>query len=365
MERLYSLFPVLAPLTSFLLTYFFIPAIIRLSKAKRLFDPPGERKQHGLRISPLGGVAIFGGLLLSFVFFSAHLSNPALNSVLVALIVLFVTGIKDDLYPLSPIKKMLGQLIATGVIVVQGEIRLTSFYGLGGIWELPYAWSVLISLVFFLLIINSFNFIDGINGLSSGIGIVMSLTYSYWFWYSGDALFLLLALCIAGALLAFLRFNLFYAKIFMGDSGSMVLGFFAAMLTINFLKVNEQLPNEEMYFIHLAAMVYAFAILIIPAIDTLRVLFIRVVVKGRSPFVADRNHLHHALLDIGLQHWQATLWLVGTNLFFIALTWWLNPHLRAKYIFGIILGLALLLSQVPFLIKQRQKKKGVYQPAHQ
>lgn len=360
MEQVYTYSPPLAFLSSFLLTYFSIPAIIRLSKAKRLYDLPDQRKQHALRVSSLGGVAIFGGLLIAFVFYTAHLKNPALNSVLVSLFILFITGVKDDLYPLTPVKKITGQLIAVSIVVIQGNIRLTSFYGLAGLWEIPWMWSVLLSIFFFLLIINSFNFIDGINGLSSGIGLVVSLTYAYWFWYCGDSLFLILSLSIAGALIAFLRYNLFRAHIFMGDSGAMVLGFFAAMLTINFLKVNEQLPNEDMFFIHMAAMVFSFAVLIVPAVDTARVIFIRVVVKRRSPFRADRNHLHHALLNLGLEHWQATLSLTGANLLFVGLAIGLNPLLRAKYIFGILLILALALSQVPFLIKQRQKREGVY-----
>jgi UDP-N-acetylmuramyl pentapeptide phosphotransferase/UDP-N-acetylglucosamine-1-phosphate transferase len=358
MQQLQSYIPALAALTSFVITYFSIPAIIRLSLAKGLYDKPDGRKKHGTRISPLGGMAIFGGLLISFVFFTAHLANPALNSVLVGLFILFITGVKDDLYPLSPFKKMIGQLLAVSVVVWQGKIRLLSFYGLFGIWELPYGISIAISLFLFLAIINSFNFIDGINGLSSVIGVIVSLTYSYWFWYSNDVLFLILALCIAGALLGFMRYNLLKAQIFMGDSGSMVLGFFAAMLTMNFLKINEALPNEQMFFIHLAALVFAFSILIIPAVDTLRVVFLRVVIKKRSPFAADRNHIHHALLDIGLSHLQATLVLASVNVFFILLTWLLNPVLRAKFIFILIFLLAIALAQIPFLIKQNQKRKA-------
>lgn len=173
--------PLLSLITAFVITYFSIPAIIRLSLVKRLYDVPDERKKHNARISPLGGMAIFGGMIISFVFYTAHLANPALNSVLVALFVLFVTGVKDDLYPLTPYKKLLGQAAAVAIIIFQGDIRLESFYGLFEIQELPYWISVSVSFFFFLGIINSFNFIDGINGLSSGIGIVISITYALWY----------------------------------------------------------------------------------------------------------------------------------------------------------------------------------------
>ena len=348
--------PLLSFITAFVITYFSIPAIIRLSLVKRLYDVPDERKKHNARISPLGGMAIFGGMLMSFVFFSAHLANPALNSVLVALFILFITGVKDDLYPLTPYKKLLGQILAVSIVVFQGDIRLESFYGLFEIQELPFWVSVSVSFLFFLGIINSFNFIDGINGLSSGIGIVISLTYSIWFYYLGENLFIILSLAVAGSQLAFLRYNLVDAKIFMGDSGSMIMGFLAALMTIYFLQANER--TTGVLLLHIDAMVFAFAVLIIPVLDSVRVVFIRVFILKRSPFSADRNHIHHSLLDIGLKHSQATLALVLVNVFFILITYYLNDYLRAMYLLITISLLALAFSQVPFLIKNHQKKIG-------
>lgn len=353
----------LAFLTAFLITYFSIPALIRLSLVKKLYDEPDHRKLHNRRTSSLGGVAIFGGLIFSFVFYSYFLPNPQLNSVLAALIILFVTGVKDDLYPMVPYKKIIGQLLAVAIIIIQGDVRLTSLYGIFGIWEIPYWGSVVLSTIFYLGIINSFNFIDGINGLSASIGTIMSLAYSYWFWYSGETLFLILCLSIVGSLLAFLRYNIIDAKIFMGDSGSMVLGFFGALLTINFLKTNARLPDSDSYFLHVAAMVFAFGVLIIPLFDTVRVMLIRIFIKKTSPFTPDRNHIHHALLDIGESHLSATLWLSSANIFIILMIWVLNPYFRAKVIFAGVFVLALLLSQIPFLIKQKQKRLGKYQPA--
>ena len=344
----------LAPLLAFGITYFSIPAIIRLSLVKKLYDKPDERKVHGPRISPLGGMAIFGGMIISFVFCSAHLSNPALNSVLVALFILFITGVKDDLYPLTYYKKIIGQLLAVGVVVFQGNIRLESFYGLYGIHEIDYWISVSISFFFFLGIINSFNFIDGINGLSSGIGIVVSLAYALWFNYLGEDLFLILSLAIAGSQFAFLRYNLFNAKIFMGDSGSMIMGFLAGLLTIYYLQANER--ADEVLLRHIDALVFSLAVLIIPVVDTLRIIFIRVFVLRKSPFHADKNHIHHVLLDIGLSHVQATAILVCVNVGFIILTYYLNEYVRAKYLLLLIVALAVILSQIPFFIKHRQKK---------
>jgi UDP-GlcNAc:undecaprenyl-phosphate GlcNAc-1-phosphate transferase len=352
--------PFAAAITAFIITYYSVPAIIRLSLVKKLYDKPDERKIHAGRISPLGGMAIFGGMIISFVFFSAHLANPTLNSVLVALFVIFVMGVKDDLYPLTPYKKLLGQLLAVSIVIFQGDIRIENFYGLFGIHELPYWISVLISYFFYLGIINSFNFIDGINGLSSGIGIVVSITFGIWFYYLNEPLFLILALCIAGSQLAFLRYNLINAKIFMGDSGSMILGFLVALLTIYYLQANERFSDSIL--LHIDALVFALAVLIIPIMDTVRVVFVRLFILRKSPLKADRNHIHHVLLDIGLSHVQATLVLLVVNVFFIVLTYYLNDFIRAKYLILTLSLLAILLSQIPFVIKRKRKQLEQYKP---
>lgn len=334
------------------ITYFSIPAIIRLSLVKRLYDKPDERKKHGDRISPLGGVAIFGGMIISFVFNTAHLSNPELNSTLVALFILFVTGVKDDLFPLVPYKKAIGQLLAVAVLIFQGDIRLVSLYGLFGVQDLSYVSSVLLSTGFYLGIINSFNFIDGINGLSSGIALVVSLAYAWQFANLHAELYLILTLCIAGAQLAFLRYNLINARIFMGDSGSMVIGLLNALLTISFLKINK-VVSGDIIFLNIDAMVYAFAVLIIPVFDTMRVVLYRIFILKKSPLKADRNHIHHALLDIGLSHLQSTAILVIVNLGFILFVTLFNEYIRAKYLIAILIMLAFALSLIPFSIRKR------------
>jgi UDP-N-acetylmuramyl pentapeptide phosphotransferase/UDP-N-acetylglucosamine-1-phosphate transferase len=349
-----ELLALLALLTAFAITYFSIPAIIRLSLVKRLYDTPNERKLHSSRISSLGGVGIFGGMILAFVFFSAPMVNPALNSVLVALIILFITGVKDDLYPLTPVKKLLGQLLAIGVIVFQGNIRLDSFYGLYGVWDMPYVISAALTILFFLLIINSFNFIDGINGLGAGISTVVAVTYALWFYYLNEDLFLILALSMAGAQVAFLRYNLFNAKIFMGDTGSMINGFLAGLLTIYYLQANERFDQPTL--LHVDALVFALATLAIPLADTIRVVIYRLVVLRKSPFHADRNHIHHKLLDLGLSHSTATLLLVGINIALVGLTYLLNPHIRASVLMVILVAVVFGLSQIPnALLKLRHQ----------
>ncbi|WP_124396923.1 glycosyltransferase family 4 protein [Thermaurantimonas aggregans] len=343
--------PIAAALSSFLITYFSIPPIIRLSLVKKLYDRPDERKNHQERISALGGIGIFGGMIFSFLFFSAGIPYQELNSILCALIVLFVTGVKDDLYPMVPYKKLLGQLLAALIISVHGGVRIKSIYGIFGIFEIPYITSVLLTVFIFIFLINAFNFIDGINGLSAGIGIIVSLTYSWWFWVMKEPLFLILSMCIAGALLAFSIYN-FQGKIFMGDSGSMVIGFLVTVLTVYFIKVSEDFkPN---IFYNISAVSYSLAVLIVPVFDTLRIVFIRIFIHKKSPFKADRNHIHHMLTDLGLKHYQAALILYFFNVIIIAFAWYFNGKVLPKFQILIYFTIALLFSGTIFYIKQKK-----------
>ena len=358
MENAQSYIPIFSLVTAFIITYLSVPAIIRLSLLKKLYDTPDDRKQHGRRITALGGVAIFAGIFFSFTFFTSYLPNPALNSTVIAMAILFITGIKDDLYPLVPLKKFGGQILAVLIVAIQGNIRIVSLYNLyDTYYVLPYWLSIVLTVLFFVTIINSFNFIDGINGLLSSIVLVICAVYAWFFYQMDTPLFLILAMSICGSLLAFLRYNLFNARIFMGDSGSLVLGFLAAVLTIFFIqRANEFEPN---IFYNIHGMVFAFSVLIIPVFDSIRVVFIRVFIKRTSPFSADRNHIHHVLLDIGLTHFKATLTLTLANIGIVYISWQLNESdVLAKEQLLIITSLALVFSQIPFLIRKAKVKKA-------
>jgi len=344
-------FPVLSAALSFALCYAAIPALIQLSLVKRLYDEPDARKTHTRRIGALGGIPIFGAFLFSFVLFSAGLDYPQQNSILAAYIILFSMGIKDDLFPLSPSKKIVGQLLAVCLVVFVGNVRMESLYGLFGIGELSCSVSVMGSVVLFLLLINSFNFIDGINGLSSGLGVLILLIYAYWFYRMQEVLFLILCLSYAGALLGFLPYNYRRkAKIFMGDSGSMILGFNLAVITVFFIQ--KSVVAEPNFFFAIGSAVYAFALVLIPVFDTVRVVVLRLM-RGRSPFSPDRNHIHHVLLDAGLSHRQGTAVLVTTAAGFALLATVLKGRMLPKYQLLLFVGLALLLSQVPRWMKSR------------
>lgn len=344
-------------LMAFIITYLSVPSIIQLAKLKKLYDEPNHRKEHITRIPTLGGLALFVGFFFSFIFWSSDYRMAGFNSILASLVILFVVGIKDDLYPMPARKKLLAQILAALIVVIQGDLRITNLYGLLSIHDLPYWVTVVITTVAILAIMNGFNLIDGINGLAAGISVIVLATYGYWFYRMGDVVFLILCLTLIGALLAFLRYNFFNASIFMGDSGSLVIGYLISIITIRFIQ--ESRIHEPNIFFSIAAAVYAFNLLIIPLFDTMRVFAVRLL-KGRSPFTADRNHIHHTLIDIGLTHKQAALTLYGVNLLFIAMAYMLDYLLRPREYLLFTLLVALVLSQIPFFIKKWQKANNRY-----
>jgi UDP-GlcNAc:undecaprenyl-phosphate/decaprenyl-phosphate GlcNAc-1-phosphate transferase len=336
--------------TSFLITYLSIPSIIKVADQKHLYDEPDEaRKFHLKRVPTLGGIAIFGGLIITSSFFVDFKQFPTFGYTLSAIIVLFFTGVKDDIIPLTALKKLIAQIIASLIVVIKCDVRLSNLYGFLWIDEINYPISVLISVFTLLVIINSFNLIDGINGLAGGVGLIVSITFGYLFFEMNHPNLSIIAFSLAGALLGFLQYNLrTHAKIFMGDTGSLTVGLISSIFCIEFIEIN----SDKGFFNPTFAPVFAFAILIIPLFDTLRVFMLRMS-KGKSPLSADRNHLHHFILDLGFQHWQTSAILYLINLFFIGLAWSLEGLPTGVTLIA-ILAMATLLSVILSFLRHKK-----------
>lgn len=298
---------------SFLITLIAIPAIIRVAEQKKLYDLPDARKLHTRHIASLGGVGIFMGFTLSMLLTVSNKSNPEFQYFFAAATVIFFLGIKDDILILSALKKFLVQLAAVAILIHLGGIRIDSMHGLLGINELPLAASLVLSYATMIVVINAFNLIDGVDGLAGSLGLLTMAVFGAYFFYIGLTAYALLATAMAGTLVAFLYFNFNPAKIFMGDSGSLLLGLVNAILVIKFIQVAD--TNAGALPIG-SSVALGVAILIVPLADTLRVFSIRIC-SGRSPFSPDRNHIHHLLLDRGLNHKQVTGTCLLLNVFFI------------------------------------------------
>jgi UDP-N-acetylmuramyl pentapeptide phosphotransferase/UDP-N-acetylglucosamine-1-phosphate transferase len=294
-------------LTSFLISFASIPSIIKVSRDKNLYDVPEERKRHLTATPTLGGIALFTGLLVSFLFWVGPRPFPELRCILCGVIILFFVGIKDDILHTVAYKKLIAQIAAAVIVVYWGDVRLTSFYGLMGIYSISIPVSYVVSLLGIVGITNAFNFIDGVDCLAGFMGVIASGFFGLWFFLHNFYSWSMLAFCLMGAVLGFLCYNRSPARIFMGDTGSLILGLVCSVMAIKFIEINQVHSFVE------SSPVVAMGVLAIPLYDTLRVMLIRMS-RGLSPLSADRNHLHHLLTDLGLSHMKTSLVLAAVNI---------------------------------------------------
>lgn len=287
---------------AFLLAYLLIPQVIRLSIRWGWVDEPGGRKVHQEPIPATGGIAIVlataMALLLNNAVFSLMANFPVLIS---GSLLLFATGVWDDQKNLKASFKLIIQLLCAAAAAANG-IRLSSFYGLLGIYEIEPIWQYLISIIIITGVTNAFNLMDGIDGLAGGLAFInLTILSVLSFMLKQYPLFALL-ITMSGAILAFLRFNLHPAKIFMGDGGSLLLGFLIPCAGILLIETGHvDAPIEIHYTVLLVS-----AILVVPVFDSLRVYTWRLQ-RGNSPFKPDRTHLHHLVLQLGMNHKKAAI----------------------------------------------------------
>ncbi|MFA6126219.1 MAG: MraY family glycosyltransferase [Bacteroidales bacterium] len=330
---------VFAMLLGAITSFIAIPVIVRICKVKGLTDKPNDRTSHNGSIPSLGGVAIFSGVLLGSALLmpTDHLDDP-FRYIIASTFVLFLVGQKDDILGISWKKKLMAEICASLILIVLGNIRFTSLFGLAGIHEIPPIASLILTLVIFVGIINAFNLIDGIDGLASGTGIVASFLMGSWMYGIGEHGMAVIAWALTGSLIPFFYFNVFGEKykLFMGDTGSLMIGLlmglFAAVIC------GKELPADHILFMKAAPSVLI-AILIYPLYDMIRVFTIRIA-HGISPFKADRAHVHHLFLDAGYSHRRSTFYILVLNVMaiFFALV------LRNASI--LVLGLSLLAAAI-------------------
>lgn len=335
---------------SFLITYFAIPVIIQVAKDKKLFDEPDERKVHKAVIPTLGGLGIFAGFIIGMLMGVPAGTSMDLQYFVAAAIVMFFLGMKDDVLILSASKKFIGQVIAAGIVIRFGGVQITDMHGLFGVHQIPHMASLALSLFTIIVITNSFNLIDGVDGLAGSLGLLTTLVFGAYFFYIGQFTYAVMAFALAGSLISFLIYNFPPAKIFMGDTGSLLLGLVNAILVIKFINFatapGVAFPLES-------APAIGFAILMIPLADTLRVFALRLLDR-RSPFSPDRNHIHHFLLDLGFNHRKITLTCVSVNILFIAMAVGLR-HLGTTAVVALLLLSAMSLVSIVYFFRQKTK----------
>ncbi len=348
-------------LFSFLITFFSVPTIIKISRRKNLMDEPGIRSSHLRKIPNLGGIAIFYSIGICASIFAYELFD-LYKFLFASLIILLYVGVMDDIVVMRAYKKLVAQIIVSALIVIGSDIRIRSLFGVFGIYELGYFVSVVFSIVTFIILINAFNLIDGIDGLAGGYSLICSALFGISYYRLGAYNYplVILSAVIIGAVLAFLYYNLSNyrtSKIFMGDTGSMLLGFLLAFTSICFINIfiDRKLPDVPRYHLQ-SAPVVAVAILILPIVDTLNVIIIRLAQK-KSPFDADKNHIHHKLLKLNLTHRRSSFYIIVYYLFVVAVAYYFR-HININLLLIVVVMLGFSGAYIPdviYVLKNNRK----------
>ncbi len=356
MESL-MLIVLLVVIFSLLLSITTTPVVIKSVIRKNLLDiPDGERKIHSNRKPTMGGIAIFFSVILVSTFFIAAGDYPYPWIVITGLALMFFMGFKDDLVHIPATKKLVVQIIGSLIVIQIADLHIISFMGLFGVYDVP-GWVALpVTLLTFVFIINAYNLIDGVDGLASGIGVIATLSFGVWNVMNGEMGLAILAFSMVGALLGFLFYNFSPAKIFMGDTGSLVIGFTLATLSIAAIH-NATIPDKVIHDVYSSNIInLSLAALIVPIYDTLRVFTFRIL-KRRSPFSPGKDHIHHAMLRVGFTHKSLSLTLYTINVLLIAFVLVLiQLNLSVTTIFFSLM-LASVLILPTFSVKRRLAKQ--------
>jgi len=336
-------YPISVLFVSFIIGFFFMPIVVKIAKKHNFVVSPNKRTSHNGSIPNIGGVDIFISFLLTVFLFSFSKLPPS-QFILFGFLIILIVGFIDDLIDIKVVPKLIGEFIGGFFLIVTADVRLVNLQGFLGIYELPLIVSYLFSFFAFIVVVNAVNLIDGIDGLASGLGTIYSLFFAIYFQLTHHISLSIVAYALAGSLIVFFYYNVISRrnKIFMGDSGSLLLGFMFYLFVALFCRMNYQHDLPEKYYMN-AAPVVAFSVLTVPLFDTLRVMITRIK-KGYSPFKADKNHVHHLILKLGFKHFQVTLILMGVSLFFIFIAI-LGRNLPGILLFLIVFVSCILLTE--------------------
>ena len=295
-------------LTSFFTSLVLIPNISRLAVSIGIFDGLDERKTHTDPIPRLGGIAIFFAVLLGVILFTEI--DRTMRGFLAGGVVIFLTGLTDDLEQISPKKKFLGEVMAALVVTLVGDLQLTSLGNLFGAGNIDLGYLSIPFTVFAIVgVINAINLIDGLDGLAGGITAIAAAAIGLLAYVSGDQMLLGVCAALLGGVIGFLKFNSYPARIFMGDGGSLYLGYCLAVLSVRLVEYSHAHGLGS----HLTPLI----ILAVPVFDTLFVMGKRLI-TGKGLFTADRTHIHHRFMDLGLGHKSTVIIVYGLSYFLAA-----------------------------------------------
>jgi UDP-GlcNAc:undecaprenyl-phosphate GlcNAc-1-phosphate transferase len=338
---------------------YIIPHTVYVAHQKRLSTPIVDRSSHSTRTPAFGGVSIFLSLVVSISVIEIFNYERSGYNIIAALTLMFIVGLRDDLVDSKPKGKLLGQIISCSLIVFSNSFQIENLHGFLGIYHLNPFISYSLSLFFLLAVINAFNLIDGIDGLAGSVGILIFGSYGAHFLLIQDYFFFLLAIGSIGSLLGFLRYNLSRGrmKIFLGDCGSLVVGLLIGILSLRYLTENN-IYAASTYGLLENKFMALFYVLFIPIFDTTRVIFVRLL-QGKSPFEADKNHLHHVLIKRGFSHRRSSFILACSNFLIILMYIVLSPLLEMYQLLIFTMLLYLFLAFIVHKLNKLNKEVQV------
>jgi UDP-N-acetylmuramyl pentapeptide phosphotransferase/UDP-N-acetylglucosamine-1-phosphate transferase len=346
-----------AAVTSFVICFLVIPVIIKYSLEKNLVDIPGRRKIHKKITPSMGGIAIFLGFFIASLIWIDITQWKEIRLIMIALFIVFFIGVRDDLVPLRPFMKILGQIMAGCLLIALFDLRLKSLYGLLGIYDIPLVVSYFITLFTIIVITNSFNLIDGLDGLAGTIACIGLLAFGISFFLADDLIFAVLSFCMLGAIVAFLIFNWEPSQIFMGDTGALVIGMMLSITAIRFIDLHYNLPITHPYKFR-ACISGAVCFIIIPLADTLRIFILRIA-RRQSPFAPDKSHIHHNIMRLGFSHGKTTILLGLIQVIFTVMMIFLRGLNDNYVLLGILILTIVLSATLDRIIQARLTKENI------
>ena len=334
-------------ITAFFISFLAIPRLIEFAQKLKVFDNGGDRASHEGSTPFFGGIAIFTGVICSLLFWA---DIEDIQYILVSILIVFIVGLIDDLRQITAFKKLIGQIIATLILIFFGDLQIDSMHGVLGVYDLPIWISTLFTIFVVIVITNGFNLIDGVDGLAGGVGVIATSCFGFVSVMIGQNDMALIAFTLSGALIGFLKYNYYPARIFMGDTGSLVVGMILSVLAINTIKFG--LITEDFKLPHKGPLL-AIVILAIPLFDSLRVFIVRTS-KGVGPFSPGRDHIHHALLDLGFGHKRTALILYFISTLLIFGSYFLL-ELNVNLSIAILALFSYFILLIPFYILRKRK----------
>ena len=312
---------IIPALLAFLGTLWIHPKVLKIAIMKDLVDNPSARKLQRRPVPNMGGAAVFFGIIIGLCSSQAMFNSPKAFMLMAAMLIMLYVGIMDDILSLTPTIRFAIEILIICWLMYVNKASLNCFHGLWGIGYIPEYISIPLTIFACVGIINAINLIDGVNGLSSGFCFMASILFAVMFYHLDNTTMMVIAISAAGAIVPFFLHNVFghNTRMFIGDSGTLVMGTMMSMFVISLL---DKTPASFL-LMHkgIGLIPFELAVLAIPVFDTLRVMSARIL-HGKSPFHPDKTHLHHMFIDLGFSHTGTTISILSLNFIIIA-TWFI------------------------------------------